>query len=93
MHFGRFWAPFGLPFRSLSLLLGTLWLPFGSLLVPVGSLLVALGSLLVTLALDFLTFGASWRLFYFSFIVSIKFSCKFIFFGKRSLKLRLFFVF
>ena len=66
------WAHFWLPFGALWLTLGSLWLTFGSLLAPFGSLLVPLGSLLLTLALDFLTFGASWRHFSYFCVPSVE---------------------
>ena len=96
MHFGRplahLWLPFGspcLPFGSIGDTFGSLWLPFGSLLVPFGSLLVPLGPLLLTLARDFLTFGVSWRHFWYFLEFSMEIICKIFFFRKCSLKFRL----
>ena len=68
IHLVPFWCPFG-----------SLRLPFGSLLMPFGSHLVPLGSLLLTLAIDFLTFGASWRIFSYLHVISTKILCKIMF--------------
>ena len=67
--FNAFWSPFG-----------SLWVPFGSLSMPFGSLLVPLGSLLLPLALDFLTFGVSWRHFKYLCVFAKKILCNIIFF-------------
>ena len=81
--FGCILVVLWLPFGSLGLTFGSLWLPFGSLLAPFGSLLVPFGSLWVPLAIDFLTFGASWRQSSYFLIFLKKISCKIIFLKKK----------
>ena len=74
-----FYVDFMLNLVTILVPFGALWLTLGSLLAPFGSLLVPLGSLLLTLALDFLTFGASWRHFSYFCVLSKEIACKIIF--------------
>ena len=75
-----FYVDFMLNLVTILVPFGALWLTLGSLLAPFGSLLVPLGSLLLTLAIDFLIFGASWPLFSYWHVISMKILYKIILF-------------
>ena len=80
MHFGRPLAHFGLPFGSPWLPFGTLWLTFGALWLPLAPFWLPLASFWLTFGVFWLTFNISRSLFSYFYVLSMKMSCKIVFF-------------
>ena len=74
---GRFFNVFWSPLGSLS---ASFWRHVTHFWFTFGALWLTFGALGVTLAIDFLIFGASWHLFSYWHVISMKILCKIILF-------------
>ena len=83
LPFGTLWLTFGalwLPFGAIWLPFGTLWLTFGTLWLPLGPFWLPLASFWLTFGVFWLTFNISRSLFSYFYVLSMKMSCKIVFF-------------